>query len=146
MLTPDTIRSHFDSRDIKYMQSPDGDRFSAGWNSGRHRFGTEIILIDDGEFVVFRTKDLRTVAPDHPGRARLLERLNELTFKYRVVKFVIDPSDGELMFTCEQWFREGMVSADGFGQRYHGFIRAIETGLDVALECLDEADPARKAC
>jgi hypothetical protein len=50
------------------------------------------------------------------------------------------------MFTYEQWFREGMVSADGFGQRYHGFIRAIETGLDVALECLDEADPARKAC
>ena len=146
MLTPETIQRHFDSKGIKYMQSPDGDRFALSWTLGRHRVRTEILLHDDGEFVVMRTVDLTCVPHGHPARASILDRFNELSFKYRVLKAMIDPDDGEVTVTHELWCDGGPVDEDSFGRRYHGFLRFTETALDALDECMRRADPLSNAC
>lgn len=146
MLTADTVKSHFESNDIKFMQTPDGDRFGIGWTIGRHHVQTEVLLHDGGSFVVFRTTGLVRVPHGHPAHSALLERLNEFSFKYRVLKAMIDPDDGEVTVSFEQWCTDGPVDAEGFGRRYGGFLRFAETVLDAVEDCLGRNDLKRHAC
>ncbi|MFM9112865.1 MAG: YbjN domain-containing protein [Phycisphaerales bacterium] len=146
MLTPESVKSHFESNGIKFMQTPDGDRFGLGWSIGRHHVQTEVLLHEGGSFVIFRTTGLARVPHGHPAHAALLERLNEFTFKYRVLKAMIDPEDGEVTVSFEQWCTDGTVEAESFGRRYQGFLRFVETVLDAVDDCLNRNDLKRQAC
>lgn len=146
MLTPESVKAHFESNGIKFMQTPDGDRFGLGWTVGRHSVQTEVLLHEGGSFVIFRTTGLVCVPHGHPAHAALLERLNEFSFRYRVLKAMIDPEDGEVTVTFEQWCTDGTVEAEGFGRRYQGFLRFVETVLDSVDDCLNRNDLQRQAC
>jgi hypothetical protein len=146
MISVDAIKSHFAANDINYLQSPDETHFVVNWSLGRYDVRTEIRILEDNRFLYLKTADMPRVEREHPAYYAMLERLNELTFKYRAFKATLDPSDGEIRVSFESWHIDGVLSDETFEQHYRGFLHFLEMALEVLDETLLQKEPTRVAC
>jgi hypothetical protein len=96
-LTIETLRSFLDSAEIRYMIVPDEPVVALGLTtpSGRH-FLIHGMIEAEGSLLQFRTNGYEQCPLTSPHLGAVVRLLNELNHHLRLVKFTLDPDDGEI--------------------------------------------------
>jgi hypothetical protein len=97
-LTFEMLTSFLKSAEIRYLLVPDQPVVAMGMTTprGRH-FLVHGMLEAEGSLLQFRTNAYQQCPLDSPHRPAVLTLLNELNHKLRLVKFTLDPADGEII-------------------------------------------------
>jgi hypothetical protein len=82
---------------IRYLLAPDQPMLAFGimTESGRHIL-VHCFLEIEGTLLQLRTNGFQLCPPDSPHRPAVMQLVNELNHRLRLVKFTIDPLDGEV--------------------------------------------------
>ena len=96
-LTFDKLQSILKESGIRFLLAPDQPMLAFGMmtESGRHVL-VHCFLEIEGTLLQLRTNGYHLCAPDNPHRPAVMEVINELNHRLRLVKFTMDPVDGEL--------------------------------------------------
>jgi hypothetical protein len=96
-LTFDKLQSFLKEAGIRYLLAPDQPMLAFGMitESGRHVL-VHCFLEVEGTLVQLRTNGYHLCQLDSPHRPAVMQLLNELNHRLRLVKFTIDPLDGEV--------------------------------------------------
>jgi hypothetical protein len=96
-LTFDGLQSILRDADIRYLLSPDQPMLACGMttDAGRHVL-VHCFLEVEGTLLQFRTSGYLLCPPESTHRAAVLNLLNDLNHHLRLVKFTLDPLDGEV--------------------------------------------------
>ena len=97
-LTFEMLTSFLKAADIRYLIVPDQPVVALGMTtpSGRH-FLVHAMLEAEGSLLQFRTSGYEQCPPSSPNLGAVVLLLNELNYRLRLVKFALDPSDGEIV-------------------------------------------------
>jgi hypothetical protein len=97
-LTFEMLTSYLKSADIRYMIVPDQPVVALGMTtpSGRH-FLVHGMVEAEGSLLQFRTNGYEQCLLNGPTQPAVLTLLNELNHRLRLVKFTLDPADGEII-------------------------------------------------
>jgi hypothetical protein len=82
---------------VRYLIAPDQPMLAIGITlpGGRHVL-VHCFLEVEGTLLQLRTNGFQSCPPDSPHRDAVVNTLNELNHKLRLVKFTLDPLDGEV--------------------------------------------------
>jgi hypothetical protein len=96
-LTFDKLQSILKEAGIRYLLAPDQTMVAFGMmtDSGRHVL-VHCFLEIEGTLLQLRTNGYHLCPPDSPHRSVVMKLVNELNHRLRLVKFTIDPLDGEV--------------------------------------------------
>ncbi len=96
-LTFDKLQSFLKESGIRFLLAPDQPMLAFGMmtESGRHVL-IHCFLEIEGTLLQLRTNGYHLCPMDSPHRQAVLELINELNHRLRLVKFTMDPLDGEL--------------------------------------------------
>jgi hypothetical protein len=97
-LTFEMLTSFLKSAEIRYMVVPDQPVVALGMStpSGRH-FLIHGMIEAEGSLLQFRTNGYELCQPDGSSLPAVMMLLNELNYRLRLVKFTLDPADGEIV-------------------------------------------------
>ncbi len=97
-LTFEMLTAFLKEADIRYLQVPDQPVVALGMTTpaGRH-FLVHAMIEAEGSLLQFRTNGYQLCPLDGPHVGAVLALLNDLNHKLRLVKFTLDPSDGEVI-------------------------------------------------
>jgi hypothetical protein len=96
-MTFDKLQSILKEAGIRYLLAPDQPMLAFGMmtESGRHVL-IHCFLEIEGTLLQLRTNGYHICPPDSPHQLPVLKLVNELNHRLRLVKFTIDPLDGEV--------------------------------------------------
>ena len=100
-----------------------------------------IALQIKGRFLQFRSLDLAHCGEDHPNYAAVMKLLAEMNRTVRLIKFGLDPADGEIMVFADMWIEDGTLTQAQLhsiigncfmatDHCYPRLMKTIETGVD----------------
>jgi hypothetical protein len=97
-LTFEMLTSFLKSAEIRYLLVPDQPVVALGMStpSGRH-FLVHGMIEAEGSLLQFRTNGYEQCPLTAPALPVVLQLLNELNHRLRLVKFTLDPADGEII-------------------------------------------------
>jgi hypothetical protein len=97
-LTFDMLQSFLKAADVRYMVVPDHQVVALGMTtpSGRH-FLVHAMVEAEGSLLQFRTNGYQQCPLNGPNLPAVILLLNELNHRLRLVKFTLDPADGEII-------------------------------------------------
>jgi hypothetical protein len=98
----DKLLAFLKEADVRYLQVPDQPVVAVGTTteSGR-QFLIHTMLEAEGTLLQFRTSGYLVCPLTSQHFWQVLQLVNELNHKMRLVKFAIDPSDGEVTVFCD---------------------------------------------
>ncbi len=96
-LTFDKLQTMLKDAGIRYLLAPDQPMVAIGMmtESGRHVL-IHCFLEVEGTLIQLRSNGYHLCPPDSPHRPMVVELLNALNHRLRLIKFTIDPADGEI--------------------------------------------------
>jgi hypothetical protein len=134
MLNTQTVAEALDVLEVTYSTTEDDSWFMVDWTTDKCSFRTHLIVEDHGEFLNMRTDGLPAAPAGGSRRTQLLEELNRLNFRFRVAKCMINPIDGAITVTSEEWCADCDVAPGAVA----GFLSAT---LRIVEELLATIDP-----
>ena len=135
MLNTQTVAEALDLLEVTYSTTEDDLWFMVDWTTGTCSFRTHLIVEDGGAFLNMRTDGLpaapaggsrRTALLGGPRRAVILEELNRLSFRFRAAKCMINPMDGAITVTSEQWYADCEVTPKAVAGTLSSMLSIIE--------------------
>lgn len=126
MLNTQTVAEALDLLEVTYSTTEDDSWFMVDWTTGTCSFRTHLIVEDGGAFLNMRTDGLPAAPAGGSRRTALLEELNRLNFRFRVAKCMINPMDGAITVTSEQWYADCEVTPKAVAGTLSSMLSIIE--------------------
>lgn len=94
----DQLVSFLEAAEIRYLLVPRQPAVALGTTTetGRH-FLLHVVVEAEGSLLQLRTTGFAYCPPTSPNFSAVMMLLNELNFRLRMVKFTMDPADGEVV-------------------------------------------------
>ena len=141
-LTFEMLTAFLKEADIRYLMVPGQPVVALGMTTpdGRH-FLVHAMIEAEGSLLQFRTNGYQQCPLDGPHVAAVLTLLNDLNHKLRLVKFTLDPSDGEVIVFSDLAVLDSEPTAtrvlgliaflmERLREYAEGIETMIETGID----------------
>jgi len=125
-LTMDGLRKLVDGQGLHYYLAPDRPALMLGVTGLNGRYQLTIALDVEGQFLQFRTVAYRHCAADHAHLSETLKVLAQLNYRFRLVKFGWDASDGEIVAYADTWIVDGDLTPAQFQRLIHSYFSGID--------------------
>jgi hypothetical protein len=153
-LTFDGLQAILREGDIRYLLSPDQPMLACGLttDAGRNVL-VHIFLEVEGTLLQFRTSGYQLCPLDSPHQDTVLTLLNDLNHQLRLIKFTLDPMDGEITVFSDLAILDSQPTApqilgllgffmDRLQEHSQRIEETIRTGIDPGEpEFLSEEEP-----
>jgi hypothetical protein len=126
MLTRQTVVDALEALDVTYSVADDDSWFTVCWLIDECTFQTHLIVEEGGAFLNIRTEGLPGAPTGGPRRAVILEELNRLSFRFRAAKCMINPMNGAITVTSEQWYADCEVTPRAVAGTLSSMLSIIE--------------------
>jgi len=140
-ITFEKLQERMKAQGLRYFIAPDQPMLRLGVGGLFGNYDIAVLLLDDGQFLQFRTVNYHSCPRQHPHLDAVLRLLGEINFQKRLVKFGWDPSDGEIMAYADAWLMDNDITQEQFARVLANFLpsidlssariaRVLETGAD----------------
>ncbi len=153
-MTLDELKRLVDGCKLRYFVDPRQPALMLGMGGMCGSFQAVIHLDVDGRFLQVRTFQYLHCPPGHPNGPAVLGVLAALNHDFRLVKFALDPQDGEIVAYADAWIEDGRLTQAQFTRMLDNFFptvdmsrlrirAAMETGRDPGR--IDSPDALQRA-
>ncbi len=129
------VQNLADQAGLKYFLDPSGSSLLYLMTGVFHQYQVVILVEVDGRFLQFRSVGYLNCPPDSPHRDAVMRLLAAINYKYRMIKFGYDESDGEIAVYADMWVMDGTITPAQF-----------KTVLDLYSQDMDLSYPRLKFC
>jgi hypothetical protein len=152
-LTFENFQAILRGGDIHYLLAPDQTMAAIGMSteSGRYIL-VHCFLEATGTLLQFRTNGYLLCPPSSPHWTAVMTLLNELNFRLRLVKFTLDPSDGEVTVFTDLALLDSEATPSQvlgligfFMERLREYCDRIETTIRTGVDPGESKPPSEDA-
>jgi hypothetical protein len=141
-ITFEKLQERMKAQGLRYFIAPDAPMLRLGVTGLFGTYEIAVMLLDDGQFLQFRTVNYHSCPRQRPHLDAVLRLLALINFQKRLVKFGWDPSDGEIMAYADLWIMDGDATQDQFARLLANFLPSIDlTSVRIAKVLETGEDP-----
>lgn len=111
---------------LKFFEDPRESRILLGMTGMHGQYELVISLMDNGQFLQFRTLHYLACPRQHSSTPAMLKVIADLNLRLRLVKFAWDAADGEVLAYADAWIMDGKLTQKQFNRMLANFMPAID--------------------